>query len=73
MGCKIKNYSNFTRNEASCVEKCLEKMQRKDDHQMQIKYVFKLLTVLDNCWYGYMKQKLYYEFNAWYDYNLNMR
>ena len=31
MGRKNKNYSNFTTNEASCVKKCLEKMQRNDD------------------------------------------
>ena len=31
MGRKIKNYSNFTTNEASCVKKSLEKMQRNDD------------------------------------------
>jgi hypothetical protein len=49
MGRKIKNYSNFTTNEASCVKKCLEKMQRNDDDQMQIKYVFKLLSLLDSC------------------------
>ena len=32
MGRKIKNYSNLTTNEASFLKKCLEKLQRNDDH-----------------------------------------
>ena len=49
MGRKNENYSNFTTNEASCVKKCLEKLQRNDDDEMQVKYVVKFFISLDNC------------------------